>query len=287
MRETKSYILNVNKPAGITSASVVAQIKRILGGAKVGHLGTLDSLGCGVLPIAVNKATRIFAFAEHKQKSYRAIFKFGIETDTLDSAGSITQKSHKIITEQDLKHAAKKFVGTQMQMPPNFSAKKINGVRASDLMRKNIEVEIKPKAVRIDKIEVVKQFEENTFLVEVDCGEGTYIRSLCRDLARQMGTCGVMVGICRTRCGICDISNAVTIDDVKNGVFNKIEISQMLDLPQKHISNSLCNDLLCGKKVRFEAESAGKFLLFSGSVLLGVYHCDDGYLKCDAFLRSE
>ncbi len=204
-----SGIINVNKPDGVTSFQVVSLIKRKLGIKKVGHLGTLDPAGCGVLPIAVNKATKLFDYYLNKRKIYRAIFCFGKETDTLDSFGKVVKSCDKIINETDLNCECHKMCGIQEQMPPKYSAKSINGVRAYELARSNIEFELKPKKIEIYNFHVIEKLYENIYLFEIECSAGCYVRSICRDLAERLGTVAYMPLIVRVNAGEFSISSSV------------------------------------------------------------------------------
>ena len=206
--------LNINKPSGMTSFEVVSKVKRILGTKKVGHLGTIDKAGSGVLPIAVGSATKFFDYFLSKDKEYLAYFKFGEQTDTLDSYGTITCKSSKVVEEKELEMAAKMMVGEQMQLPPQYSAVKVGGKRASDRTLSGESVELKPRRIVIYSFDIVKKLDLNLFLVKIHCSAGTYIRSIMRDIAHALGTCGTMIGIIRTRSGKFEIQNSITIDEI-------------------------------------------------------------------------
>ena len=144
--------VNIIKPTGMTSSDVVLRVKKILKTKKVGHLGTLDPAASGVLPVAVGKATKFFDYFLNKDKTYVAVVKFGIETDSLDSFGNITNKDNTIISKEDILKVIPEFIGKILQVPPKYSAIKINGKRACDLARENIDFEIKPKEITIHSI---------------------------------------------------------------------------------------------------------------------------------------
>jgi len=202
--------------------TATSAVKRILQVKKAGHLGTLDPFASGVLPVAVGNATKMFEKHLKDNKTYRAIFKFGIETDTFDSDGNITNIKDDIISKEEIEVALKTMTGIIDQMPPAFSAKKINGVRAYDLARAGKEVELKPKTITIYDFSLICQLFENTFLFEIKCSSGTYVRSCCRDLAKALGTVGVMVGLVRTKSGEYDISNSILLDEVNKEMVLKI-----------------------------------------------------------------
>lgn len=220
----KNGLIILNKPTGMSSSLAVQIVKRTLRPNKIGHLGTLDPLGTGILILAVNKSTKLFEEYLHKFKTYKAIFYFGKETDTLDSEGVVINKNEVDITFEQVKEVAKSFVGEFDQLPPLYSAKKINGKKAYELARQGKEVELKTRHVIIDKCEVKKEVCKNTFLFEIHCSSGTYIRSICRDIAYKLSTYGTMLSIIRTTCGDFTLSEACTLEDVKNGKFMFFEI---------------------------------------------------------------
>lgn len=215
-------IIILNKPTGMNSMTATNLVKRILQVKKAGHLGTLDPFASGVLPVAIGNATKTFESHLKDEKIYRAIFKFGIETDTFDSEGSVTSVQEINISKEQVETALKKMSGTFEQMPPAYSAKRINGVRAYELARAGQKVELKAKSVTIFYFNLVSQLSANTFLFEIKCSSGTYIRSCCRDLAKELETVGVMVGLIRTKSGIYDICDSVLLEEVNANMINKV-----------------------------------------------------------------
>ena len=220
----KNAIINLNKPTGMSSFLAVKKVARLLGVKKAGHMGTLDPLGTGVLLVGVNKGTKLFEEYLKKIKTYVAVFHFGYETETLDSEGKIVNFNERIVTMEDLQKILKDFVGKQNQMPPQFSAKKINGQKACDLARNGIEVELKPKEIEIFDLQVLRDMGGNNFQFVITCSSGTYIRSLCRDIAYKLTTYGTMLSIIRTKCGIFDIENSCTLNDIQNGKVSFLEV---------------------------------------------------------------
>ena len=208
-------IVVLNKPTGMNSMKAVKQVQHKLQAKKAGHLGTLDPLGTGVLLVALGKGTKLFESHLSDQKTYRAVFKFGIETDTLDSEGKITKTDNIIVNEEMVKCASQKLIGKYEQMPPAYSAKKIQGKKAYELARSGQEVPLKTKLIEIFSLDVLKQLEPNTFLFEIVCSSGTYIRSVCRDIATLLNTCATMVAIIRTQSGKYTIEQSVTIDELE------------------------------------------------------------------------
>ena len=210
----QSGFLCVNKPTGMTSFEVVSLVKKKLGTKRVGHLGTIDKAGAGVLPIAVGRATKFFDHFLSKDKTYLAIFRFGEETDTLDSYGTITNKNSVNVTLNELKEASKKFVGHISQTPPSYSAVKVGGKRASDIVHSGGEVELKSRDVVVFSFDVLEMLEKNLFLVKIHCSAGTYIRSIVRDIAHVLGTFGTMVAIIRTQSGAFEIENSILPEEI-------------------------------------------------------------------------
>ena len=220
----KNAIINLNKPTGMSSFLAVKKVARLLGVKKAGHMGTLDPYGTGVLLVGVNKGTKLFEEYLNKTKTYIAVFHFGYETDTLDSEGSIVHENEIEITEEQIKKCLPSFIGQQDQMPPQFSAKKINGKKACDVARGGGVVELKPKQIEIFDFKLLRKFENNNFQFEITCSSGTYIRSLCRDLAHKLSTYGTMVSIIRTKCGVFCIEKSCTLSDIENNKIAYLEI---------------------------------------------------------------
>ncbi len=220
----KNGIIVLNKPTGMSSSLAVQIVKRTLKPQKIGHLGTLDPLGTGILLIAVNKATKLFDEYLKKDKTYRAIFYFGKETDTLDSEGKVIKKNNIDISLNQVIEVARQFEGEFEQMPPQYSAKKINGKKAYELARQGKEVALKTRHICIYSCKVLSQIKKNTFMFEINCSSGTYIRSICRDIAEQLSTYGTMLAIIRTKCGIYALNDSCTLEDIKQNNFKFFEI---------------------------------------------------------------
>ena len=220
-------VLVLNKDSGITSNSACNRVKYLLNAKKAGHLGTLDPLGMGVLPVTLGKATKLFDEYLKKKKIYETIFEFGYETDTLDTEGKITNRNDIVVNIDNLKKVVNKFIGEQDQIPPQYSAKKINGKKAYELAREGIVAELKPKTIIIYNLEVLEEIKRNVFKLKVECSSGTYIRSLCRDIAKELSTYGVMLQIIRTKCGDFDISNSYTMEDIINGNYKIISLENL------------------------------------------------------------
>lgn len=219
----KNGIIVLNKPTGMSSSLAVQIVKRILKPNKIGHLGTLDPLGTGVLLLAVNKATKLFDEYLNKTKVYRAVFFLGKETDTLDSEGVVINSNDVEISLDQVKEISKSFVGEFDQLPPKYSAKKVNGKNAYELARKGEEFELRTRHVIIYSCDVLYQIEKNTFMFEIKCSAGTYIRSICRDIAYKLSTYGTMLGIIRTICGDYSLDDSCTLEQIRENNFKFFE----------------------------------------------------------------
>jgi tRNA pseudouridine55 synthase len=217
----------VDKEGGWTSSDVVVKIRNALkpfGKIKVGHLGTLDPAGTGVLVIALGKATRLFEFLRRERKVYEVGFVFNITTDTLDGEGKVTETRQAKFSENDVIAALKSCEGTVDQIPPAYSSISVGGKRAYDLARKGEEVELKPRPVNIFGIKllekraapenVISEKAENEYRVLIDCEGGTYVRSIARDAAAALGTVGYMSYIRRLKSGVFDISGAAKVSEI-------------------------------------------------------------------------
>lgn len=271
-------IVLINKARGVSSNKVVNKVKYLLKAEKAGHLGTLDVLGEGLLPVTLGKGTKVFEYFLNKDKVYHTVFKFGETTATLDLEGEIIQKNNVVVTLDNLKSVAKSFIGKQMQMPPAYSAKKVNGHKAYELIRKGEEFSLKPKEVEIYSIEIINELETNVFELIVHCSSGTYIRSLCRDLANSLSTYGVMLSIQRTKCGKFDIFNSNTLEDVENGIFTIVQLDTIFDNEKLILKKEDCLKLLNGQIINVNA-SNGEYRVYDNQLFLGLGQVENSKLK--------
>jgi tRNA pseudouridine55 synthase len=208
-------LLLVDKPAGMTSAGVVREVKRRLGGRKVGHLGTLDPFATGLLPLAVGEGAKIVAFLNQEHKAYRGTIALGRATDTLDLTGRTTETAPvPTLGAPLLDEVARRFCGQIQQAPPKFSALKRAGVPLYELARRGIEVDVEPRPVRIESLSLTATSGE-TLEVSVCCSKGTYVRALARDIARALGTVGHLASLRRIAFGPFSIEQATSIEDVR------------------------------------------------------------------------
>lgn len=271
-------IILLNKPKKISSNSAVNIVKYAVGADKAGHLGTLDVLGHGLLPITLGKATKLFDYFLNKDKEYVASFRFGVETETYDLEGEVINEDNKVITIDDILKVIPKLIGKQAQMPPKYSAKKINGQKAYDLARKGKEVNLKPKEIEIYDLTLLKQLNKNEFLFKIHCSSGTYIRSLCRDMASLLSTCGVMSDIIRTRCGKLNLDDAFTIEDIKLGKYKVIPCEEMFDFENLKLEKEEVLRVLNGVKIDV-LKPDGNYKIFDKNMFLGIGEIKNNKLK--------
>ncbi len=273
-----SGIILINKRKGYSSNSVVGKVKRLLKLEKVGHLGTLDVLAEGLLPITIGKGTKLFEYFLNKDKTYKTTFKFGCTTTTLDLEGDITECNNVIVTMETLKRKLPPFIGKYNQMPPIYSAKKINGKKAYEFARAGQDVQLKPKEIEIYSIKILREVDINEFELEVSCSSGTYIRSLCRDVATALNTYGIMTSIQRTRCGIFRLEDAETLEDLENGYIHLIPLKDVFDYPEINLKEQDKIKLLNGVHTICEIEN-GLYKLFCDKDFLGVGQVNDKVLS--------
>ena len=209
-----SGIININKPAGLTSHDVVAVVRKLFKGSKVGHTGTLDPLATGVLPICIGKATKLADVITSKDKVYRAKMLLGVDTDTYDITGKILNAAVVNIDEIYIIERIKRFIGKQMQMPPIYSAIKKDGKKLYEYAREGIEIEIEPREIEIFAIENINvDLEKKEVIMDVHCTKGTYIRSLIHDIGIKLGTYATMTELIRLKSGQFSIKDSVDLSE--------------------------------------------------------------------------
>ena len=206
--------LSIDKPVGISSAQVVARVLRETGAAKGGHGGTLDPLASGILPIALGEATKTVSYVMDGIKTYRWTVQWGQSRTTLDAEGEVVETSDQRPDTQQILDAIPAFLGNIQQMPPQYSALKVDGERAYDLARKGVDVELVPRNVLIKEYRLLGQPDADHAEFEAVVGKGTYIRALARDMAQAVGTVGFVSALRRTSCGPFDENNAISLESV-------------------------------------------------------------------------
>ncbi len=227
-------IVIVDKPAGWTSQDVTARLRRVFNTRRIGHGGTLDPMATGVLPVFVGRATRGVEFFEHADKSYEAVLRLGLSTDTEDISGTVLEERKVSISEREFLRILPQFHGKIQQIPPMYSALKVNGQKLCDLARKGKEVERRPREIEIFRLECL-EFTGKTARLLVHCSKGTYIRTLCKDIGAALGCGGCMESLRRTGAGAYDIAEAVPLQtlldtDVPEAYLRPVD-SLFADLP--------------------------------------------------------
>ena len=236
-------IIIINKPKGCTSHDIVYKIKKIFN-EKVGHTGTLDPMAEGVLPILIGKGTLLSKYLINHDKKYIVKLQLGIKTDTADSEGKIIEEcavNNQLLNKENIEKVLKNFIGKQEQIPPIYSAIKVNGKKLYEYARKGQEIELKPRQIEIYDIKLIQySVEEKQIEFEVFCGKGTYIRSLCEDIAKKFETVGYMKNLKRVQVGDFKIEDSITIDELENNINNEEFInSKIISIEKLFNKNSI------------------------------------------------
>ena len=206
-------IVIVDKPQGWTSQDVTARLRRVFNTRRIGHGGTLDPMATGVLPVFVGRATRGVEFFEHAEKTYEAVIRLGLVTDTQDISGAVLEEREVSLSEEEFLGILRQFRGDIMQIPPMYSALKVNGQKLCDLARKGQEVERKPRPITIYQLDAA-DFDGLTARLTVRCSKGTYIRTLCHDIGQALGCGGCMQALRRISAGAYTIEEAVPLQEL-------------------------------------------------------------------------
>lgn len=253
-------IINIYKESGFTSHDVVAKLRGILHQKKIGHTGTLDPAAEGVLPVCCGKATKVCDLLIDKDKSYHVVCRLGVETDTQDMTGTILRE-YKIdgITEKDILNCTKQFRGDILQIPPMYSALKINGKKLYQLARQGKTVERKPRHIIIHSIEVTDiNLKESVFSMDIICSKGTYIRTLCHDIGKMLGVAAAMEKLIRTRVSIFKIEDAITLSTVQQIAEKNLDSLNKLFMSPDKLFPEYC---------KFQIKDKFRTSLFNGNKL--------------------
>ncbi|NBJ91714.1 tRNA pseudouridine(55) synthase TruB [Parablautia muri] len=290
-------IINVYKEAGYTSHDVVARLRGICKQKKIGHTGTLDPDAVGVLPVCLGNGTKLCDMLTDSSKEYVALLRLGLVTDTQDISGKVLKENEVKVSQEEAEKVILSFLGDSMQVPPMYSALKVNGKKLYELARQGQEVERAARPIRIYKLEILQR-EHPEYRIKVVCSKGTYIRTLCHDMGRRLGCGGVMVSLQRTRVGKFEIDKAYTLDALeqmaKEGELSGaiIPVERMFEeLPAFAVKEEAFGKLQNGNQLmredilfdllEKEGEDAGwpegkKFRVYSHrNVFFGIYRYDD------------
>lgn len=280
--------INVIKPKDVSSAYCVSVVKRKTG-LPCGHMGTLDPMATGVLPVGIGKATRLFPYTLGKEKEYVAEFTFGFTTDTLDTTGKILLESGVIPEKEAVESALSFFVGEIDQIPPKYSAKCVDGKRGYALARAGVDFDLAPKKVKISEFSLIEKTGESSYSFKIRCGGGTYIRSLARDLGEKLGTLAVMSALKRTKSGVFDYSDGVTLNEIKNAEKEDIEkfiipADSVINYEKLYLDAYQSKRLINGLYEDYGFKD-GIYRVYAEDGFWGVGEVQNGILKMKSYVR--
>lgn len=274
-------ILIIDKPENFTSHDVVAKVRKIIGTKKVGHTGTLDPMATGVLVVCVGAATKLVEYFTAKDKVYETKIKLGIKTDTADITGNIIEVQNldtlNSLSEEEIHTIIKSFIGKQKQIPPMYSSIKVNGMKLYEYARKGIAVKVEPRDIEIFDIYNIK-VREDEISYTVHCSKGTYVRTLCEDIATKLGTCGTMAYLRRIKTGNFTIENAIKIEEIQEEKIYSIE--KLFD--NKIVVGNNLNKLLNGMEIPCDMPD-GLYSLYTNHYI-GIGKIKDKKLKREIIL---
>ena len=275
-------MVNVYKEAGFTSHDVVAKLRGIVKQKKIGHTGTLDPDATGVLPVCFGNATKLCDMLNDKSKEYEACMLLGVTTDTQDISGTVLEQKEVNITKEEAENAIMSFIGEYYQIPPMYSAIKINGKKLYELARQGKEVERQPRRVEIQNIEIMDmQLPEIKF--RVGCSKGTYIRTLCEDIAKKLGTVGYMEELQRTKVNNFRIEDSILLDDItlENAEKNIIKIEKVFKEKDKiNLDNKKLEMFLNGVKLTYNLPNS-IYRIYNNEQFIGIGVIENKLLKRD------
>ena len=286
--------LCVLKPPGMTSSDVVVRVRHKLPrGTKVGHAGTLDPEAAGVLPLMVGKASRLFDYLVEKEKTYVAQFKPGYATDTQDAHGQIIAGSGEKVTCAQLEAVLPQFIGDIAQIPPMFSALKRDGQKLCDLARQGQTIEVKPRPTTVYDIRILHENDDGSFLIEIRCGRGTYIRTLCHDIGNALGCMAHMGMLLRTKTGMFSLDEACTVEEI-DAADDLEPLLTAMDMPLGHLPRIDVKpeaerfvrngNVLNRREMIGTAPDDTPVRLYLNDRFCGIGRIHDGALKFDAML---
>ena len=271
-------ILLLNKEIGYTSFQAINKAKRLINASKVGHSGTLDPFASGLLVVTVNKATKVNQFIETQDKEYIATLKLGIRTSTLDLEGEVIEtKEVPSLTEDMIVSALNKFKGKIKQLPPMYSALKVNGQRLYDLARQGIEVERKEREVEIYDIELLS-FNNDEIEFKVNCSKGTYIRTLGESISEELNTCGHLIKLIRTRVGNFHIEDAYKLDELNNYKLFSIK-DALVDFYKIKLNDEEIIKVKNGLKFKFNTNEKEVLIEDKDDNPIAIYEKENNYYK--------
>ncbi|MBP3879002.1 MAG: tRNA pseudouridine(55) synthase TruB [Lachnospiraceae bacterium] len=298
-------VINVRKERGMTSFDVVSRMRRIFGQKKIGHTGTLDPDAEGVLPVCLGMATRLVESLTKGTKTYEAVLLLGVTTDTQDTSGKILSEQAVSVGEEEAAAAVLSFTGEQEQIPPMYSAIKVNGQKLVDLARRGVEVERKARKVEFSEI-IIKEMDLPRIRFSVTCSKGAYIRTLCEDIGKKLGCGGCMESLLRTRVGQFEIGDAYTLDEIRAmkeredceagqdaGAYSFVRPLDMFftDLPAVTVRESFDKAVYNGNSFRMRGGSSGTEdglvrIYSSDGTFIGIYKKEGCFMKPEKMFYS-
>lgn len=287
-------IIIINKHKGCTSHDIVYKVKKMFN-EKVGHTGTLDPMATGVLPLLIGKGTQCSKYLINHDKIYNVTLQLGEKTDTADSEGKVIETKEvkeKTLKKENIEKILEKFKGKQEQIPPIYSAIKVNGKKLYEYARKGQEVEIKPRKIEIYNIELLNINEKQKQIeFQVSCSKGTYIRSLCEDIAQRLGTVGHMLELKRIQVGNFNIKEAITIEQLENNIDNKefieenfIQFEEIFKNKEKiELDDRKLRLFLNGVQLTSDKKE-GIYIIYNNNKFIGIGIVENKLLKRDIVL---
>lgn len=272
-------VIVVNKPEGFTSHDVVAKLRGILKTRRIGHSGTLDPMATGVLPVFVGRATRACEFATGDDKTYRAEMLLGTVTDTQDITGTVLSESTVSVSDEQLNSVIKSFVGAISQIPPMYSALKVDGKKLCDLARRGVEVERKARNITIHSIDF-ERISNDKIILKAKVSKGTYIRTLCHDIGQALGCGATLTKLERIQAGAFTIDDCYTIDEIqeKGETLIRPVDSLFAEYPELFVDEKGTFRIKNGASIKFEAPN-GKYRVYSDTEFLMLGEIENNVLK--------
>jgi len=289
MKKEKQHIngwLNLDKPVGFSSAKAVNRVRYLLNAKKAGHAGTLDPLASGILPIALGEATKTISFVTDSSKTYGFKIKFGEATNTDDMEGEIIEQSDFIPSAEEITKILPDFIGKISQIPPVYSAIKVDGKRSYKLAREGKEAKLEPRKVEIEDFKLTSDIKNNEAEFEVICGKGTYIRSLGRDLAKKLGSCGHISYLRRKKVGNFLENSAISLEKLETLVHNARPFEGLMpveavldDIPVLNLNSSFLTPIRNGMAVKVDFQNNGRVSLMIDGKLIAIGNAEQGEIR--------
>lgn len=281
-------VIIINKPKGYTSHDVVNVVRKKLNTKKIGHTGTLDPNATGVLPILIGNATKVSKYLVEHDKEYIATLKLGIKTDTLDSEGKVIQEDNniKIYSEEEIKQILRNFLGKQKQIPPMYSSIKVNGKKLYEYAREGKKIEVKPRQIEIYNISLISYNKKDEISFKVSCSKGTYIRTLCEDIAKKLEAIGYMKELERISVDNFKIEDSISLEEIEsiNIVDKIISIEEIFMDKQKIDLNDRKLELFLNGVQLTHEMSNGLYRIYNHDIFIGLGIIKNNLLKRDVVI---